>query len=354
MRGGRVKAVVGILVTAFFLYFALRGVDWREVGANLRDANHLLLGVAVLIASLGVYVRALRWGPLLEPVAPGIGLRPRIAGVAIGLGANNVFPARVGEFARTWVLAREAKIPVTAALASVVLERMLDAVVLIGFLLGAMASPGFPELEGAGDNVQAGIRVIVGVSGFLLVVLFSLAIFPVRSVAFTERVANVLLPRAFRRPLVDALRAFVGGLHVLRSPRLLAVSLAWAVAQWTFLALSFLFAFRAFGITEPGYLGAIFLQSAIGVAVAIPSAPGFFGPFHAAAVWGLGLWGVEQSRAASFAIGFHLGGWVVVTALGAFYAVRLNVRLRDLRRSEEDVEDAVEADPSVSPGGPPR
>jgi hypothetical protein len=43
--------------------------------------------------------------------------------VAIGLAANNVFPARVGEFARTWVLAREAKIPVTAALASVVLER---------------------------------------------------------------------------------------------------------------------------------------------------------------------------------------------------------------------------------------
>ncbi len=342
------------MVTAAFLYLALRGVAWSEVGSNLRQADHALLAAAVLVATLGVHVRALRWRPLLQPVAPGIGFGPRIAGVAIGLAANNVFPARVGEFARTWVLAREAKIPVSAALASVVLERMLDAVVLIAFLLGAMASPGFPDLAGAGASVQTGIRVIVGVSSFLLLVLFSLAFFPVRSVAVAERIANVLLPRAFRRPLVDALRAFAGGLHVLRSPRLLAISVAWSLAQWAFLACSFLLAFRAFGITEPGYVGAIFLQSAVGVAVAIPSAPGFFGPFHAAAVWGLGLWGVDTSRAASFAIGFHLGGWVSVTALGAFYAARLNVRLRDLDRSEEVVEEAVEADPEVSPDGAPR
>jgi glycosyltransferase 2 family protein len=349
-----VKAAVGLLLTAVFLYLALRGVDWGEVARNLREADYLLLGGGVLIAALGVHVRALRWGPLLEPVAPGIPFAPRLAGVAIGLAANNVFPARVGEFARTWVLAREARIPLTAALASVVLERMLDAVVLIALLLGVMSSPGFPGVAGAGDNVQTGIRLIVGFSVFVLLILLSLAFFPVRAVALVERMANVLLPLAFRRPLVDALHAFVGGLDVLRSPRLVAISLAWAIAQWTFLALSFLLAFRAFGITEPGYMGAIFLQSAIGVAVAIPSAPGFFGPFHAAAVWGLGLWGVEHARAASFAIGYHLAGWVAVTALGAFYAARLNVRMRDLERSEEEVEAAVEADPELTPGGPPR
>jgi glycosyltransferase 2 family protein len=343
MTGGRVKAAVGIVVTAAFLYLALGGVDWSEVGGHLREANYLLLGGAVLVATLGVHVRAMRWRPLLDPVAPGIAFAPRLAGVAIGLAANNVFPARVGEFARTWVLAREAKIPVTAALASVVLERVLDAIVLMSFLLGVMSLPGFPGLAGSGDNVQTALRVFAVAGGVLLFVLLALAFFPHRAVGVAERIANAVLPRAFRRPLVDALHAFAGGLHVLRSPRLLAVSLAWSVAQWLFLALSFLLAFLAFGITEPGYMGAIFLQSAVGIAVAIPSAPGFFGPFHAAAVWGLNLWGVEQARAASFAIGFHLGGWITVTGLGAFYAARLNVKLRDLRRSEEEVEEAVEA-----------
>jgi glycosyltransferase 2 family protein len=360
MRGRRTRAAVGIALTAVFLYLALRGVDWREVGTHLREADYLLLGAAVLVATLGIHVRALRWGPLLRPVAPGIALPPRVAGVAIGLAANNVFPARVGEFARTWVLARQARIPVTAALASVVMERMLDAVILLTILLGVMASPAFPGLAGTGDFVQTTLRVVIALSAVLLAVLLSLALFPVRAVAVAERLSRALLPEAFRRPVVDALHAFVGGLHVLRSPRLLGISLLWAVGQWAFLALSFLLAFRAFGITEPGYLGALFLQSAIGIAVAIPSAPGFFGPFHAAAVWGLGIWGVEQARAASFAIGFHLGGWVAVTAVGAFHAARLNVRLRDLERSEEEVEEEVEEAvggaerAEEEDGGPPR
>ena len=61
-------------------------------------------------------------------------------------------------------------------------------------------------------------------------------------------------------------------------------------------------------------------------------------------MWGLGLWGVETSRAATFAIGFHIAGWFTVTAMGAWYAARLNIRLSDLRRTEEQVERAVEAD----------
>jgi uncharacterized protein (TIRG00374 family) len=343
------KAVVGIAATVFFLWWALREVTWAEVAANLRDANWLLLAAAVLVSTLGMHLRALRWKPLLQPVAPDIPFRPRIAGVCIGFGANNVFPARLGEFARTWVLAREAKIPLTAAFASLVLERALDGVVMLTLLLGSMAMPGFPDLTGGSVDVQGTVRVIAVITAVLLGIILLMAFFPVPTVRVAERVANAVLPEAFRRPLVDALHAFLGGLDVLRNPRLLAVSIAWAFFQWFFLATSFLLAFRAFGITEPGFLGAVFLQSVIALAVSIPAAPGFFGVWEAASVWGLGLWGVDSSRAVSFAIGLHLGGWFTVTALGVYYAARLNVRWRDLSRSEERVEEAVESDPALDP-----
>ena len=340
---GHGKTVVGIAATAFFLWLALRDVVWADVVAHVRGANWWLLGAAVLISTLGMHVRAMRWKPLLEPVAPGIPFRPRIAGVCIGFAANNVFPARLGEFARTWVLSRQASIPLTAAFASLVLERALDGIILLAFLLGSMALPGFPEITAGGEMVQRGIDAMVILVSLMLGVALAMAVFPAWTVRVAERVANVVLPRAVRRPLVDALHAFVNGLHVLRSPRLLAISVAWAVAQWAFLATSFLLAFRAFGITEPGFLGAVFLQSLIAMAVAIPAAPGFFGVFEAASVWGLALWGVDESRAASFAIGFHILGWLTVTGLGAYYAARLNIRLRDLRRTDEQVETAVEA-----------
>lgn len=343
------KAVVGIAATVFFLWLALRNVDWNDVAAHVRDANWLLLAAAVVVSTLGMHIRALRWKPLLEPVAPGIPFRPRIAGVFIGFGANNVFPARLGEFARTWVLAREARIPLTSAFASLVLERALDGIVMIVFLLVTMSMPGFPAIASGAANVQTGVRIVTAITALMLLVLLLMAFFPRRMTAVAERVA-IILPRAFRRPAVDALHAFTEGLHVLRNPRLLAVSVAWALFQWLFLATSFVLAFRAFGIDEPGFLGAVFLQSVIAVAVSLPAGPGFFGPFEAASVWGLGLWGVDASRAASFAIGFHLGGWLTVTLGGMYYAARLNLRWRDLGRAEERVEEAVEHD--LAPGAP--
>jgi uncharacterized protein (TIRG00374 family) len=340
---GHAKAVIGIAVTVFFLWLALKDVHWRDVTTHLREANWWLLGAATLVSTLGMHVRALRWKPLLEPVAPGIPFRPRIAGVCIGFAANNVFPARLGEFARTWVLARQANIPVTGAFASLVVERALDGIILVVFLLGTMALPGFPDLA-SGSQVQQGVDWMVRVVAVMLAGSLLLVFFPTRTVRIAERVAGAVLPAGIRRPLVDALHAFIGGLHVLRSPRLLAISVLWAVGQWAFLATSFLLAFHAFGITEPGYLGAVFLQSLIAMAVAIPAAPGFFGVFEAVSLLGLGLWGVQESRAVSFAIGFHISGWLTVTALGAYYAARLNIRLRDLTRTEEQVETAVEAD----------
>jgi uncharacterized protein (TIRG00374 family) len=336
------KAVVGIAATAFFLWLALKEVHWSEVAVQLRQANWWLLALATLISTLGMHIRAMRWKPLLEPVAPGIPFRPRIAGVCIGFAANNVFPARLGEFARAWVLARQARIPVTGSFASLVVERALDGIILVVFLLGSMALPGFPDLA-PGSEVQRGVDWMIRIVAVMLAGALVLVFFPTRTVAIAERIANVVLPKGIRRPLIDALHAFIAGLHVLRSPRLLALSVLWAVGQWAFLATSFLLAFHAFGITEPGYLGAVFLQSLIAMAVAIPAAPGFFGVFEAASVLGLGLWGVSNAQAVSFAVGFHIAGWLTVTGLGAYYAARLGIRVRDLTRSEEQVETAIEA-----------
>ncbi|HEX8391622.1 MAG TPA: lysylphosphatidylglycerol synthase transmembrane domain-containing protein [Longimicrobium sp.] len=345
---GHTKTVAGVAVTVFFLWLALRGVEWADVAANVRAANLPLLAAAVLTSGLGMHIRALRWKPLLDPVAPHVAWRPRIAAVCIGFATSNVIPARIGEFARTWVLSRQAGIPLTAAFASLVLERALDGIVIISFLLATMSLPGFPALATGDVDLQGAIRFVGVVTAVMLLGVLWMTFYPAPAVRIAERVAGIILPAGWRRPVLDALHAFLRGLDVLRSPRLLAISVAWALAQWSFLALSFLLAFRAFGITEPGYVGAVFLQSCIALAVAIPAGPGFFGPFEAASVWGLGLWGVDRARAVSFAIGFHLGGWFLVTAMGAWYALRLNVRLRDLRNSDTPVEEAVERDEALA------
>ena len=354
-RNDHVKAIVGLAATAFFLWLALRGVKWGEVLGHLADANLLYLGAAVLVSTLGMHVRAMRWKSLLAPVDPNVPFRARMAGTAVGFAANNLLPARVGEFARALVCARVARIKLSAVFGSLVIERLLDAIVCAAFLFGAMALPAFPRGEAVGGiNPLHAARIVAAIAAFFVLLLVPMAFFPERAVSLGERLAVRLLPMRLRRPVVDALHAFLGGLGVLRDPKLLALALAWVVFQWLFLASSFHLAFLAFGITEPGFLGAVFLQSVISIAVSIPSAPGFFGTFEAGARYGLAPWGVDQARAVSFAIGFHLGGWLSVTALGVWYMARMRLSWRELRESEEEVEEAVESDPALQHPGHPR
>jgi glycosyltransferase 2 family protein len=216
---------------------------------------------------------------------------------------------------------------------------VLDGLVVVGLLFAAMAMPGFPALPQSGVDLRAAALLVLVLMGGVGVVLAALVVAPGWSARRIERVANRLLPVAFRRPLLDALHSFLGGIAVLRSGRLLLLSAAWALGQWLFLALSYWLAFRAFGIHEAGFVAAVFLQSLIGLAVAIPSVPGFFGPFQAAAALGLSLWTVPTHKVAAFAIGFHIGGFIPVTLLGLFFLWRTGLSWREVGRSDETVEE---------------
>lgn len=350
------KAVLGIAVSLLLLWWALRDVSFAEVVHEIRSADPVLFLLAVAVATSGLAIRALRWKSLLAHVDREIPFRPRYAAVSIGFAANNLLPARVGEFARAFSLGRLAGVPVGAVFASLVMERVFDGMAIVGLLFASMAAPSFPAtMEIGGVDPRVAARVVALITGVLAVFLFLLALAPERSVSVAERVANRVLPPSMRRPLVDALHSFLAGLGILRDPRLLLVSVAWALGQWLFLATSFWLAFRAFGITQVPFAGAVFLQSLVSLAVAVPSSPGFFGPWEAGAKLGLGLWGVPAGQAVSFAIGFHIGGFIPVTLIGIWYVWRLNIRWKDVERSEETVEEIVERDEvTTAPAAPER
>lgn len=339
----RLKIIIPLAFSAFFLWLALRGVKWAEVAVHVRQANWFYLFLSALVGTLAIHFRALRWKTLLAPVDPNIGFHERLAGTAVGFAANNLIPARVGEVVRTVVTARLAKLPVSAVFGSLVVERVLDGLVTVLLLFGVMALPGFPDPERAAAALAV-VRIVallMAVAGLGLIIL---TLLPARSVALAERTAARLLPARLRAPFLERLNEFIAGLAVLRNPRLLAVSVAWAVAQWLYMPLSIYFGFLAFGIHEPGFTGAVFLQCAINLAVAVPSSPGFFGPLEAAATFGLGLWAVDHERAVSFAMGYHLAGYLMVTLLGLWYVNRLNLSWRELvgiaKKAEAEVEHA--------------
>ncbi|MFW5951729.1 MAG: lysylphosphatidylglycerol synthase transmembrane domain-containing protein, partial [Gemmatimonadota bacterium] len=335
------KGIAGLLISAALLWFAFRDVDLADVWARVRRADLLLLGLATVLVTLPFPIRALRWRPLLRPAYAGTRFRPRFAATSIGFMANNLLPARVGEFARAWAISRLEPIRVSASFGSLVVERMFDGVTIVLFLMVSLAWPTFPDVTGQdfGSVALAAAVLLLVAFGIML----AMVVRPEQSVALFETLVARVLPRAVRRPVVDALEAFLDGLAALRDARLVVEIALWSLATWLTAALAMWVGLLAFDVHVP-FVAAVFLQSVIALAVALPSAPGFFGVYQAAARIGLvEVWGVATSPAMAFAIGFHLAGFIPITMIGLYYLWRLGISWRDVEESEDAVETAVES-----------
>jgi glycosyltransferase 2 family protein len=352
------KAIVGITISAVLLYITFSGMELQEVWRELRGVNVPLFLAATAVVTFVFWIRAWRWGGILAPVAD-VPFRERFAAVNIGFMGNNLLPARIGEFLRAYALSRLARVPVVGGLASLVVERAFDGIMVIGLLFIAMLSPVFPLVAGAQELsipgtdqtfTIAGLARSAGVLVALVIVfLFLLVLMPRRAVRIAEAAVS-WLPTSFRRPVVSALEAFLAGAGVLRSPSLLLRATVWSAFLWLWNALGFWLGMMAFGIDAP-YAAAVFLASAIALAASVPSAPGFVGPWHLMAVFVLSdMFGATRATAGAFAAGFHLAGFVPVTVMGLYYAWRMGLTLGEAAASEEAVEDVVEREVAARGG----
>jgi uncharacterized protein (TIRG00374 family) len=328
------RGALGVGLSVALLWFTLRGVDLHEVWQVLRTSNAAWWALCVVSATAIFPLRARRWQALLVPVSPGgarIPVTPLWHATAIGMMVNNVFPARAGEFARAFALSRSRpEVRFTAAFASLVVDRLFDGTVVILLLLAATLDPRFPA-DATVFGWTAG-RIAATAALFLLAVLAVLAglvLFPRRVIALCEwTLGHVSASVAAKASGV--LEAFASGLGALRSPALMLEITWWTLLHWLLNGVAFWCGFMALGIDAP-FTAALFIQGLIAIGVALPSSPGFFGPFELAGKAGLALYGVPAAQAVSWALGFHILSFIPITVLGAWYFTRMHLHVSDLK-----------------------
>jgi uncharacterized protein (TIRG00374 family) len=156
-------------------------------------------------------------------------------------------------------------------------------------------------------------------------VLFVVA--PDRVFAISDAIMRRVAPR-FEPKVRALLEGFVSGLHVLRSPKLIAEVFFWTVLHWLCNAFAFWLGFQAMHITAPFSAG-LMIQALIAIGVALPSTPGFFGPFEFFGKAGLAVYGVGNAAAVGWVLGFHVLSFIPITIMGAWYLTRMKLHLRD-------------------------
>jgi len=323
---------VGLAVTLALLAWALHDVRPRELLGYMRRVDPLLLVATVVLATLTFPLRTIRWRLILRDVGGSrFPLLPLWHATAIGFMANNLLPVRAGEFARAYAARQALPVRFTTALASVGVERVLDGLVLVGLLALGLAAPSFPQhatIGGAAlSSVATGAALLFGA---ILVLALLVVHRPAPWLALLRRVARAALPARFADRITHAAEGLVAGLEVLKSPARFVGVVLWSLVLWLVNAASFAICFRAFGLPVPPE-GALLLQAIIGFGVALPSSPGFVGVFEAATRATLAVYGIDATRAVSYAVAYHVTTFVPITLLGLYSLSRLRLHLTELR-----------------------
>jgi uncharacterized protein (TIRG00374 family) len=312
---------LGMAISAFFLWDALRGLRLEDVWSALRNARYgwLLPGVAVYF--VGVWARAWRWHYLLRPLKR-ISTRNMFPIVTIGYMGNNIYPARAGELLRAYVLRRSQGIPISASLATIIVERVLDGVVMLAFVflnLHELAS------LSADSGFAGSIRTLalVGTIVFLgaVTVFVLMAIFTERSQRILGWFIDRLVPARFRLRLLEFSSRFLGGLASLRSPADVLMVLATSILIWLLETGKYWLVMHAFPF-QVSFFALMLMNGIVNLATTIPSAPGYVGTFDRPGIAVLEAYGVAKPLATGYTLVLHAALWLPITVLGAYYMTR--------------------------------
>ncbi len=277
---------------------------------------------------ISYYVRAQRWRVLLRPVAE-VPFYPALSATVVGFGATMVMPLRVGELVRPALLGRRVGIRMSAAISSVVLERLFDMLlVILCFLPVGLLYPIPAYLKRT-----AAVLAILASAGFIVLLVVQ------RNHARARAMLDWLLARVPTR-LAHRLRpvaeGFLDGLGGLADGWTVVVVLAYSAYLWGVITLTYLFALLALDMPVPSLVAASLATMVIVAAfVFLPQAPGFVGTWQAGCVLALGLFGVPKEQA----VGYSLLTWTIqmvvnIGTAGAFLA-REDLSLRQVLQVAE-------------------
>jgi uncharacterized protein (TIRG00374 family) len=279
-------ALVSLVLIAAILYF----VDLDKMLNAVRNANYILLGIAVIIGFLWMAVRAIVWRTLLRNRAS---YQDVFFTIGEGYLLNNFLPFRLGEIGRAFLLSRKSDMKFGEILPTIVIERVMDLGFSALFLLGSI-----PFVVGAEGAVQIGVVVgAIVLIGFIILYLLA---------RYNQWALNLFHRLSARWPRLqhiggNFLESFFTGLSVLNDGWLFVRFLFWMTVNWGMSIISYYLIVRAFFPQAQLFWG-MFGVGAAAFGGAIPALPGGVGTFEGAIGGAVVLLAGPGSESAALAV----------------------------------------------------
>ncbi len=301
------RLAAGLLVSLLLLYLAFRTTTFAAVWAVLRQADLFWVGAALLSVAANNLFKVLRWQVMLGPPGRPVPFLDLLMSNLSGQMLNNLFPVRVGDLSRAYVIGGEG--PGRAfVLGTVVLEKIFDLLwFALLFLLVLFLFP-LPDWVKNSAWLLAGAGLLMGGITFALVS---------RRQTFMRLVEklSLRLPPRWQAYLVSRLHNGLDSLDVLQQRSDLVKIAGWSTIIWVTAVLTNQLVFLALGI-HLDWQASLLLLVALMVGISVAVVPGRIGVFEWICVLVLGLYGVGQTEALSYGLLLHAIVYVPTTLLG--------------------------------------
>ncbi|MFQ6057963.1 MAG: lysylphosphatidylglycerol synthase transmembrane domain-containing protein [Anaerolineae bacterium] len=313
---------IGIAISLICLILALKDVHFAEIGRALGQANYLLLIPALAAVLAGLGARAVRWRLLFYPQRD-LRLDKLFSVLNIGYLLSNIFPARLGDLARAYLIGDLEKVSVARALSTVVVERVLDVITIVLFL--ALLIPFVPLPSWA---ARSGL-VVGALFAALALLLIAVSYQKERGLRVLDRLLG-LAPGLDGGRLLRGFGSLIDGFAVLRAQGALPGLIAWSLLAWTCSALINYFVMLAFDPRLP-FTAAVFVLCVTVLGMTVPSSPGYVGVFDYLTVVALSLFAVEKDLALSYALVLHAVLYISMSLMGLLSLWRESYSLGQVR-----------------------
>jgi uncharacterized protein (TIRG00374 family) len=328
------RALLPFGSTGFFLYIAFKDISLADFWLSLKSTSWLLVVVASLMALFSMVLRAWRWRILLRPLKE-ISFSSVFSFTMIGFMANNILPAHAGEFLKPYLLGKKENVNGVSALATVLLERLLDSFALILLFLVAIFIVPVP------DWVKYG-GITAGSSTFLSLLL--LILLGSGKSAFRDKLLKWIqkLPQKISRRLQEKVETFLEGLTIFRQWKNLLPLVGISLLTWTHMAFTIYLILKLYPMSIPVSanlpMASIVVVVFLAFALVMPSSPGYFGITQIAFKIALGFFAIHEADAVGCSLVFNLTQYVPITIGGLILLLKEGLTFNYLRSKAKHAE----------------
>lgn len=330
-KGIDLKFWLGIAVSVFFMALLFRKIDFNQLWSALIRVDYRFIVLAIACTFLSYFLRAVRWHYLLIP-EKSIALSSLYPATIIGYMANNLLPARLGEFVRAYVLAQREGLQTPAVFASLVIDRLFDGGTVMLILLATLFTLRMPQGLTEAETVlrTGGVATFVLYAG-VVIFLVLLKKQTVRTLSWTAILLKPFPPQVGEK-IIPLLGSFIGGIRLSsRGGHVSAIMLS-SFFVWVFCIIPVDMVLRGFGIHLP-ISASMFILVLLVFAVMVPASPGFIGTYHYACYKGLSAFGIAESTAVSIALILHGIAFFPVIIVGFYYLWKNKISLNSVRKA---------------------